>query len=90
MGGLADVLDRGDEALGTRIEKMLGQRPAVIFAPLSSLEVFLWREASRFAEGYEPDRESRMDDSVEDAIELTTIMLPYGVVSHEVCFSGPV
>lgn len=97
MGGLADVLDGGDEALGTGVEKMFGLGAAIGFAPLSGFEVFVLGEAGSFTEGDEPNREARVGDAVEDAIELTAIMLPYGkgtrvrvgtYVSHEVCFSG--
>lgn len=90
MRCMADVLDRRDEALCTRVKEMLRLWTTVGLAPLSRFKKLLVRVASRLAEGDEPDREVRVGNPMEDAIELTAIMLPYEVVSHEVCFSDPV
>lgn len=50
----AEVLDRGDEALGAGIQQMHGMGPIGLLAPCLRLLIFLLAETSRFAEADEP------------------------------------
>jgi hypothetical protein len=50
----AEVLDRGDEALGAGIQEMHGMGPIRLLAPCLRLLVFPLAEASGLAEANEP------------------------------------
>lgn len=69
-GALADLLHRGDEALGARVQQVLRLRAALARAKGRGLGVLGGREARGFAEGDEPYGEARVRDAVEDAGEL--------------------